>query len=249
MASAYIRNRCFNSRLNKTPFEAFTGSKPDLSKMHVFDCVCYGYSQNSEKLDPRSKQGIFVGYDKNSPAYLVYYPDINKVERVRCVKFFREGSKELPELDDEELAPQIAKSHERNPKTTNEDIIAPETSRESRYPTRIRSKPKYLDEYVTEEVSGEETVSYTVDYCYRVSNITTTYSQAISSNEKVKWQKAMNDERKALIDNDTFELVPPPTNRDIVGGKWVYTVKVGQHEEETHKDPLCSKGILADSRY
>lgn len=25
MASAYIRNRCFNSRLGKTPFEALTG--------------------------------------------------------------------------------------------------------------------------------------------------------------------------------------------------------------------------------
>ena len=81
---------------------------------------------------------------------------------------------------------------------------------------------------MTEEVSGEDTVSYTVDYCYRVSNIPTTYSQAISSNEKVKWQKAMNDEMKALIDNDTLELVPPPTNRDILG-EWVYTVKVGQH--------------------
>ncbi|XP_046847348.1 uncharacterized protein LOC124440968 [Xenia sp. Carnegie-2017] len=38
----------------------------------------------------------------------------------------------------------------------------------------------------------------------------------------------MNDEMKALIDNETFELVPPPTNRDIVGGKWVYTVLAGK---------------------
>jgi hypothetical protein len=38
MESAYIRNRCFNDRLGKTPYEALTGLKPNLSNMHVFWC-------------------------------------------------------------------------------------------------------------------------------------------------------------------------------------------------------------------
>ena len=78
MAAAYIRNRCFNVRLGKTPYEALTGSKPNLSNMHIFGCTCYAYTQNAKKLDPRSKKGIFVGYDKGSPAYLVYYPDTTR---------------------------------------------------------------------------------------------------------------------------------------------------------------------------
>ena len=94
MAAAYIRNRCFNARLGKTPYEAPTRSEPNLSKMHIFGSVCFAYVQNPKKLDPRSKQGIFVGYDKKSPAYLIFYPDTNKVERVRCVKFFDEGNLE-----------------------------------------------------------------------------------------------------------------------------------------------------------
>ena len=102
MAAAYIRNRCFNARLGKTPYEAFTGSKPDLSNMHVFGSVCYAYVQNAKKLDPRSKQGIFVGYDKRSPAYLVFYPDSNKIERVRCVKFFNESNHESKVNPDEQ---------------------------------------------------------------------------------------------------------------------------------------------------
>ena len=53
----------------------------------------FAYVQNAKKLDPRGKQGIFVGYDKlRNPAYLVFYPGSNKVERVRCVKFFNEGN-------------------------------------------------------------------------------------------------------------------------------------------------------------
>ena len=65
-----------------------TGSKPNLSKMHVFGSVCFAYVQNAKKLDPRSKEGIFVGYDKRSPSYLVYYPETGKVDRVRRVKFY-----------------------------------------------------------------------------------------------------------------------------------------------------------------
>lgn len=36
MASVYIRNRCYNSRLNKTLCAAFTEQIPDLSNMHIF---------------------------------------------------------------------------------------------------------------------------------------------------------------------------------------------------------------------
>ena len=88
MTSVYIRNRCFNPRLGKTPYEAFVGKQPNLSNMHVFGSACYAIVQNPKKLDARSQKGIFVGYDKGSPSYLVFFPETNRVERVRCVKFF-----------------------------------------------------------------------------------------------------------------------------------------------------------------
>ena len=78
MTMAYVRNRCFNPRLQKTGFEAFTGNKPSLSHMHIFGTVCYAYVQMKKKLDARSTKGVFVGYDKGSPAYLVYFPETGK---------------------------------------------------------------------------------------------------------------------------------------------------------------------------
>ena len=42
-----------------------------------------------------------------------------------------------------------------------------------------------------------------------------------------QWYRAMNDEVKALQDNDTWDLVRPPTDRDVIPGKWVYKVKLG----------------------
>ena len=71
MCSTYIRNRCYNHRIECTPFEIFTGSKPDISNMHAFESLCYAYIQNPEKLENRGEKGIFVGYERGSPAYLV----------------------------------------------------------------------------------------------------------------------------------------------------------------------------------
>ena len=88
----------------------------------------------------------------------------------------------------------------------------------------------------------EDDVNYTVDYCYRVANIPTAFNDALESNEATKWQKAMRDELTALYDNDTFELVTPPEGRKIVGGKWVFAVKTGPEEEETHKARYVAKG-------
>ena len=87
MALAYTRNRCYNPRIKKTPFEAFTGKKPNISSMNIFGSVSYAYVQQKKKLDARSEKGIFVGYDKGSPSYLVYLPECNVIKKVRCVKF------------------------------------------------------------------------------------------------------------------------------------------------------------------
>ena len=69
-----VRNRCFNNRTKQTPYFMLTGKQPNLAKMQKFGSECYAYRQDKRKLDPRCDKGIFVGYDKNSPAYLVYYP-------------------------------------------------------------------------------------------------------------------------------------------------------------------------------
>ena len=47
------------------------------------------------KLDDRCQKGIFVGYDRSSPAYLVYYPEHNKIMKHRCVKFTEKFAHEI----------------------------------------------------------------------------------------------------------------------------------------------------------
>ena len=66
-STAYIRNRWFNSRLAKTPFEAVKDLRPNVSNMHSFGTQCFAYV-DEKKLDDRSEEGVFVGYDRGSPA-------------------------------------------------------------------------------------------------------------------------------------------------------------------------------------
>jgi transposase InsO family protein len=59
MASAYIRNRCFNPRLGKTPYEVLIGKPPNLNNMHVFGSTCYAFMQNTKKVDAKSLKVYF----------------------------------------------------------------------------------------------------------------------------------------------------------------------------------------------
>ena len=82
MASAFIRNRCFTQLTKEKPFYMLTGIRPDVSKLHIFGTLCYPYIEEyKKKLDARCSEGIFVGYDKSSPSYLVYHPKSDTVKR------------------------------------------------------------------------------------------------------------------------------------------------------------------------
>ena len=41
----------------------------------------------TKKLDSICEKGIYVGYDRNSPAYLVFYPESNRSLKHRLIKF------------------------------------------------------------------------------------------------------------------------------------------------------------------
>lgn len=55
--------------------------------MKMFGSECAVYEQNRKKLDPKGKKGIFVGCDRHSPAYIIYFPEKNKVQKHQLVQF------------------------------------------------------------------------------------------------------------------------------------------------------------------
>ena len=115
MAAAHIRNRMYCSRIDDTPYHMLTGKKPSISKLHLFGSVCFAYTQQKKKLDPRCTEGLFVGYDKYSPAYLVYFPDTNTIGKFGTVSFTeRYGASK----SDKSSQPQLASDEDDIPFNT-----------------------------------------------------------------------------------------------------------------------------------
>ena len=84
--------------------------------MHIFGRTCFCYIQNKTKLDPRCEKGIFVGYDKQSPAYLIYFPETTAIKKVRCVKFTDTHNSTLSKPDNNTENPEYLITCDVEPK-------------------------------------------------------------------------------------------------------------------------------------
>ena len=74
--------------------------------------TCFCYVQNKTKLDPRCEKGIFVSFDKQSPAYWIYFPETMVIKRVRCVKF----TDSFPKPDNKTENPESLITYDLDPK-------------------------------------------------------------------------------------------------------------------------------------
>ncbi|KAL6483448.1 hypothetical protein MHYP_G00083200 [Metynnis hypsauchen] len=261
--AAYTRNRCFNKHIGTTPYTALTGKKCDLAKMHKFGSECYAYQQDKSKLDPRCEKGLFVGHDKGSPAFLVYYPTKGKVQKHRLVKFITKTTCESEtQTQDLGFDPIInnEKTDTSRPSATSTDIqtdspqspgddgeehhrVTPQVSSSGRYPTREHKPPSYLSDYTQEDSGGDDSTLTCVDYCYRaVCGVPLTFKQAMASPQAGEWKRAMDEEMQSLEENQTFTLTKLPEGGKTVGGRWVYSIKEGGDGREQYKARFVAKG-------
>ena len=271
MTAVYIRNRCYHQRTKQTPYFLLTGRKPNLSNMHVFGTVCYPYNIKKTKLDNRSVKGIFLGYDKGSPAYIVYYPNSGKVLTHRVVTFtdnpspVRQGNEIINNNlwvhdDDDDFPGYVPPQPADIPpvpivETEVIDVDAGDVVGDApaagvrRNPPRDRQPPPHLVENYELEDATVDSADYVQDFdnitfCFRASiAVPKTYKQAMSSDDSEKWKDAMDEEMKSLHKNNTYSLVPLPKNKQVVGGRWVYSVKVEPSGKERYKARYVAQGF------
>jgi len=73
--TCHIHNRVtLRTRTTTTLYELWKGREPSVKYFHVFGSKCYILSDRDykRKMDPKSDEGIFLGYSTNSRAYKVY---------------------------------------------------------------------------------------------------------------------------------------------------------------------------------
>ena len=258
-----------------------TGKVPNISNMNIFGTICYPHKEGHiSKLDDRCTKGIFLGYDKNSPAYIIYYPESNKILLRRCVTFtdkfvYQDTSplskaplEEIAYSDDDDYFPDNVAPDEVEPEvpTPVEDVpdevpdgvdengLENENEMVQRYEPerRNRRQPQYLQDYVVGEAVDNEVVDFVsmhdafenTDYCFKTDvYVPKTFKQAMTCPDAEKWKDAMDDEMNSLRENQTYEIVPLPADKHVMGGRWVYTVKVEPGGKERYKARYVAQGF------
>ena len=94
--ACHVTNRCLiRVVLNKTPYELLNNRKPMLSYLRAFGCRCVVLNNGKddlEKFDPRSDEGVFVGYSSSSKAYKIFNKRTQCIEESIHVVFDEYGS-------------------------------------------------------------------------------------------------------------------------------------------------------------
>ncbi len=145
----YLRNRSPTKALFKmTPFEAWTGNRPDVEKLRVFGCSAHAHISKDErrKLDPKSRKCLLLGYGTATKGYRLYDPQLKKVFYSRDVVF---NEKEYGYSNSSITHPKtvhIESLEEPEPSDT-EGQTEPRTV--VRRSERTRSQPNYYGEWLT----------------------------------------------------------------------------------------------------
>ncbi|GJS46827.1 retrovirus-related pol polyprotein from transposon TNT 1-94 [Tanacetum coccineum] len=119
--STYILNRILiRAILGKTPYELLRGRKPTLDYFRVFGSKCFILNTKDyvTKFDPKSYEGVFLGYSQNSKASIILNKHTRKVEESLNVTFDETPppSRTSPLVDDdldEEEEIKVTENHQK----------------------------------------------------------------------------------------------------------------------------------------
>lgn len=266
-SAVYVLNRTGTSTVKgKTPFELWCGKRANFEHFRIFGSEVYVHvpKQRRKKLDAKAKKCIFIGYDKDVKGYRVLDPKTNKVEVARDVKFLsHEFSKVSENSEDDDDCATIKISNDskgsdevlqpQQDNSTNEqiDTVGPLNSQQGQKITRRRNTElDHLDKNVTPSRlrSGNSTgMMALMAAAEEIDDEPKSYDEAVESNDRNEWQKAMQSEYDSLLKNQTWILVEKPEKQKVIDNKWVYKVK--RHPNgtiERYKARVVARGFTQE---
>ncbi|GJW15891.1 retrovirus-related pol polyprotein from transposon TNT 1-94 [Tanacetum coccineum] len=229
--STYILNRILiRPILGKTPYEIFRGRKPSLEYFKVFGSKCFILNTKDylTKFDPKSYEGVFLGYSQNSKAYVVLNKHSMKVEESLNVTFDESPppTKLSPLVDDDVGEEEAIK---RNTKVVNNINEEDESIEVDEIVNIKESKNHPLDQVIgnlNQRTLRSQAQNHSNFFCF-ISTI-----EPKNINEALKdesWIVAMQEELNQFVANDVWELVPLPISQSVIGTKWVFRNKLDEN--------------------
>lgn len=238
-----------------------------MSHLKVFGSTCFVLLNNNEwtKLSPKSILCVFLGYGIEQKGYRCYDPKSNRLRISRNVTFheqipfytlpaFAPATNTSPPIDpfpdlfpSEQSPPPpplpIFKVYHHRPKgdssvpvpgSTVPDASVPP---DKRYPVRTREPASCFGFVCTDCLSSSYKTFLAAIHSFFEPQ---SYKETIATPE---WRSAIEEELAALQNTDTWELVPFPPDKNVIGCKWVFKIKTKSNGSiDRYKAHLVAKG-------
>ncbi|MGZ5510499.1 MAG: reverse transcriptase domain-containing protein [Nitrososphaeraceae archaeon] len=250
LTAVYLHNNTIQSTNGyKIPNQELYNFKVNINNLRIFGCNAYVYIEESKrgKIQPKFKNGIFVGYDIScSNSYRILDPETLEIIVTRNVKFneseftfmsllIANATDHYPNQtifteNNDDIDTSSEYEYEEPEVNSERDIIIPLTesprNSNSKYPQRERKLVNNLGMININDLYLDD--QQQLDYSYAIAEPLQppqSYKKAIQSSESEQWKNACNEEYKSLIDNNTWTLVPRPSDRIVIPGRWVFAYK------------------------
>nr|GEZ93642.1 retrovirus-related Pol polyprotein from transposon TNT 1-94 [Tanacetum cinerariifolium] len=229
--STYILNRILiRAILGKTPYELLRCRKLTLDYFRVFGSKCFIVNTKDfiTNLDPKSYEGVFLGYSQNSKAYIVLNKHTKKVKESLNVTFdenppsYKTSPLVDDDLDEEEAIKVIKKKNLKNDivdETLDIDEIV--NIKES-----MNHPSKNVIGNLNQRTLRSQAQNKSNFFCFISTIEPKNVNEAL---EDKRWIVAMQEELNQFVTNDVWELVPQPKNMTIIGTKWVFRNKLDEN--------------------
>jgi len=237
--ACYVLNRVnVRAKLDKTPYEILKGRTPNLSHLPVFGCKVFIHNNGKShlrKFDPKSDEGVFLGYSSIGKSFRVFNKRTLMVEETTHV-VFDESDPKKPGVEDDDYVGDITigvKNLEKRVGHQNIEGVGDVTQGVENIYLEERVGPSH-----TLPIDWRYSISHPKDLILRdPSNGVKTrhelrkevnHSAFILMTEPTNinqvlsdefWILVIQEELNQFVRNDVWELVERPKGQSLVGTK------------------------------
>lgn len=233
--AVYLLNRsCNKNTTPQTPYERYFKEKPKIGHLRVFGSLAFMKLQEKKrsgyqkKLEPRSQEMLFVGYERDY-TYRLYDPKTNKItitrevqfdERVTLQSITSEGiSYDSVELFITDPVLEPLQENRMNESLADvdcsiSDLEVDAGELEESFRSAASQSGQIVDEPIYENIEPDVTLRPSegdvAESWVSYGDEPLSYSEAKKSPDWNQWEIAMKDEYASLIKNKTWKLTALP---------------------------------------
>ena len=258
--AAFVANRSPYADLKLVPVHAFSGMKPDFSRLHlrVFGSYCWVRPpaeklRGQHKLDARGILCRMIGYGQNGHCYKVLEVGTNMRYMATHVKF-------------DELVPMQSSLSSVVGASSIVDLgsdvepdpgeVVHEDEKEASEPADADVPPPFVPAALTRPMRTGVNYARPGDpvahvACFAFLTVPRNYRdmKLMKETDQQRWRKAMLREYDQLVnDHKTWDLRVKPDEAKSIPCTWVYAQKEGPtvKADESEKARLCARGDLQE---